>query len=77
MNKLEDKEGIQLKWAYKLKKALCGLKQAPHALNSRIDGYLLQTRFMKSPSDSSLYIKIKGQDLLILCLYVDDLYTQA
>jgi len=28
---------------------------------------------MKSPSEPSLYINTQGQDLLILCLYVDDL----
>ena len=28
---------------------------------------------MKSPSEPSLYIKTQEQDLLILCLYVDDL----
>jgi len=33
---------------------------------------------MKSLSEPSLYIKIQGQDLLILCLYVDDLiYTST
>jgi len=63
---------------YMLKNALYGLKQAPCAWNSRIDGYLLETGFMKSPSEPSLYIKTQGQDLLILSLYVDDLiYTST
>ena len=63
---------------YRIKKALYGLKQAPHAWNNRIDRYLVQREFMKSPSESSLYIRTQGQDLLILCLYVDDLiYTST
>ena len=63
---------------YMLKKALYVLKEAPRAWNSIIDGYLLQTEFMKSPSEPSLYIKTQGQDLLILCLYVDGLiYTST
>lgn len=45
---------------YMLKKALYGLKQAPHAWNSRIDGYLLQIGFMKSPGEPFLYIKTQG-----------------
>ena len=64
---------------YRLKKALYGLKQAPRAWNSKIDGYLIENGFTKSPSEPSLYIKTQGQqDFLILCLYVDDLiYTST
>lgn len=62
---------------YRLWKALYGLKQAPRAWNNKIDGYLLQNGFEKSPSEPSLYIKAKWpSDFLILWLYVDDLiYT--
>ncbi len=61
---------------YRLRKALYGLKQAPRAWNSKIDSYLLQNGFTKSPNEPSLYIKTQGSDFLILCLYVDDLiYT--
>lgn len=61
---------------YRLKKALYGLKQAPRAWNNKIDKYLVEHRFLKSPSEPSLYVKMQGNHFLILCLYVDDLiYT--
>ncbi|KAH9799278.1 hypothetical protein KPL71_000300 [Citrus sinensis] len=62
---------------YKLKKALCGLKQAPRAWYSHIDAYFLKEGFRKCPYEHTLYIKI-GDDgkMLMVCLYVDDLiYT--
>lgn len=59
---------------YKLKKALYGLKQAPRAWYSRIDTYFSKAGFHKCPYEHTLYIKTgeKG-NLLIVCLYVDDL----
>ena len=57
----------------KLKKALYGLKQAPRAWYSRIDKYFQENGFTKCPYEHALYIKIKGEDVLIVCLYVDDL----
>jgi hypothetical protein len=58
----------------RLKKALYGLKQAPRAWYSRIDGYLLSMGFTKSEADPNLYYIFVGTDLLILVLYVDDLF---
>ena len=58
----------------KLKKALYGLKQAPWAWYSRIDSYLLSIGFQKSEVDPNLYFIVVGGDLLILLLYVDDLF---
>jgi hypothetical protein len=57
-----------------LKKALYGLKQAPRAWYSRIDSYLLQMGFEKSEAYSNLYYIILVEDILILILYVDDLF---
>jgi hypothetical protein len=57
-----------------LRKALYGLKQAPRAWYSRIDTYLLQMGFKKRDVDSNLYYIIRGEDMLILILYVDDLF---
>ncbi|KAJ4716957.1 Retrovirus-related Pol polyprotein from transposon TNT 1-94 [Melia azedarach] len=57
----------------KLRKALYGLKQAPRAWNSRIDKYFQKNGFTKCPYEHALYIKIKDEDILIVCLYVDDL----
>lgn len=58
---------------YKLRKALYGLKQAPRAWNLKIDSSLLQLGFQKCTSEYGLYIRYSNVDLLIVCLYVDDL----
>ena len=58
---------------YKLKKALYSLKQAPRAWYSRINDYLLKFGFERSLSETTLYVKHKGNDILIVSLYVDDL----
>ena len=57
----------------KLKKALYGLKQVPRAWNSRINKYLEENSYRKCPYEHALYIKIKDQDVMNICLYVDDL----
>lgn len=53
-----------------LKTALYGLKQAPRAWYSRID---VSSGFKKSLSKSTLYVKHKDTDILIMSLYVDNL----
>ncbi|KAH9671981.1 hypothetical protein KPL70_017541 [Citrus sinensis] len=57
----------------RLKKALYELKQAPRARNSRIDKYFQEKGFTKCPYEHALYVKEKDGDILIVCLYVDDL----
>jgi hypothetical protein len=57
-----------------LKKALYGVKQDPRAWYSRIDTYLLKMGFEKRYVDPNLYFIIRGEDTLILILYVDDLF---
>ncbi|KAH9678769.1 hypothetical protein KPL71_025858 [Citrus sinensis] len=66
------KEGEEDK-VYLLKKALYGLKQAPRAWYSRIDEYLRNLGFVRSLSESTLYVKHIGADILIISLDVDDL----
>jgi hypothetical protein len=58
----------------RLKKALYGLKQALRAWYSRIDGYLQSLGFTKSKADPNLYYIFSQTNLLILVLYVDDLF---
>ncbi|KAM1652550.1 hypothetical protein ACFXTN_004992 [Malus domestica] len=80
---LEEKVYIQQPSSYKikgyedkvlkLKKALYGLKQAPRAWNSHIDKYFQENNFIKCPHEHAFYIKVKDGDILIVCLYVDDL----
>jgi hypothetical protein len=58
----------------KLKKTLYGLKQAPRAWYGRIDSFLQSLGFTKSIVDPNLYIKIVQYHLVILVLYVNDLF---
>lgn len=56
-----------------LVKALHGLEQGPRAWYIKIGKYLIDHGFRRSPSDSHLYVKHTGSDILILVVYVDDL----
>eukprot|EP00253_Pinus_taeda_P028944 PITA_28944 len=58
----------------RLKKSLCGLKQAPRAWYGQIDSYLQQLGFIKSDADPNLYYLMVENEPLILVLYVDDLF---
>ena len=58
----------------RLKKALYGLKQAPRAWYGRIDSFLKRLGFTKSKVDPNLYFKVMNDELVILLLYVDDLF---
>ena len=57
-----------------MKKALYGLKQAPRTWYDRIDNLLTSLGLTKSKVDSNLYYKVEEGDLVILLLYVDDLF---
>ena len=58
----------------KLKKALRGLKQAPRAWYGRIDSLLARMDFTKSKVDPNLYINIMDEEVVILLLYVNDIF---
>ena len=64
--------GIRL--VCKLKKALYGLKQGSRVWYARMDGFLHSLGFSKSTADSNLYFKVVHNHILILVLYVDDLF---
>ena len=59
----------------KLKKDMYGLKQAPRTWYGRINGFLSSLGFTKSKGDSNLYYKVEDGDLVLLLLYVDDLFV--
>jgi hypothetical protein len=59
---------------HRLKKTLYGLNQSLRAWYNRIDSYLTQNGFQRSENEPTLYIKSNQQgNVLIVCLYVDDL----
>eukprot|EP00253_Pinus_taeda_P018926 PITA_18926 len=73
---IEQKEGFTLgndaKLVCKLRKALCGLKQALRAWYYHLDKYLQQQGFSKGSGDNNLYTKMDIDKLLIIVVYVDD-----
>ncbi|GJU93662.1 retrovirus-related pol polyprotein from transposon TNT 1-94 [Tanacetum coccineum] len=58
---------------YKLKKALCGLKQAPRAWYDELSKFLLQNHFFKGTIDPTLFIRCFDDDILMVHVYVDDI----
>ncbi|KAH9670992.1 CCHC-type domain-containing protein [Citrus sinensis] len=58
---------------YKLSKALYGLKQAPRAWYDRLKIFLLDNDFSMGKADTTLFVKHKNQDILIVQIYVDDI----
>nr|GEX40566.1 retrovirus-related Pol polyprotein from transposon TNT 1-94 [Tanacetum cinerariifolium] len=57
---------------YKLKKALCGLKQAPRAWYDELSTFLLHNHFFKGTIDLTLFIR-RFDDDLSGQVYVDDI----
>jgi len=51
---------------FNLDKALYGLKQAPRAWYERLSNFLLENDFRKGKVDNTLFLKSKGEHLLIV-----------
>nr|GEV59735.1 hypothetical protein [Tanacetum cinerariifolium] len=62
---------------YKLKKALYGLKQDPRAWYDMLSSFLISQDFSKGSVDPILFIRINGNDLLLVQIYVDDIIFAA
>lgn len=60
---------------YVPKKVLHGLKQVPIAWYNKIDKYLLNLNFKISLSESILYIKGTNTYVIVVSLYVNDLFV--
>ncbi|GJU43187.1 retrovirus-related pol polyprotein from transposon TNT 1-94 [Tanacetum coccineum] len=58
---------------YRLKKALYGLKQAPRAWYDELSNFLVSKGFSKCSVDPTLFITKKGDDILLVQVYVDDI----
>ncbi|XP_057818174.2 uncharacterized mitochondrial protein AtMg00810-like [Cryptomeria japonica] len=57
----------------RLRKALYGLKQAPRSWYSKLDAHLTANGFTRGGVDSNLYVKVEGNDILVVEVYVDDI----
>ncbi|GJR79014.1 retrovirus-related pol polyprotein from transposon TNT 1-94 [Tanacetum coccineum] len=58
---------------YHLKKALYGLKQAPRVWYDELSNFLVSKEFSKGSIDPTLFITKKGEDILLVQIYVDDI----
>lgn len=58
---------------YKLKNDLYGLKYAPRAWNDKLIRVLGELNFLKCSKEPSMYRKWKGEKLLLVAVYVNDL----
>ena len=67
----ESKE--KARYICKLRKRLCGLKQAPRACFGKIDEFSIQSGFFIAPANSNLFVKKHGDKLVVVLVYVDDL----
>lgn len=72
-------EGFEIKGSeekvYKLKKALYGLKQASRAWNEKLNSILLSFKFTRCLKEPSVYRKEVRGNLLVVAVYVDDLFV--
>lgn len=57
----------------KLNRSLYGLRQASHIWHKTIDSYLKTLNLTAMDSDPCIYYRHQGPDLLIVCLYVDNI----
>jgi hypothetical protein len=62
---------------YKLKKALCGLKQAPRAWYERLRDFLLSKGFKVGKVDTTLFTKKIDIDLFVLQIHMDDIIFRS
>ncbi|GJT25460.1 retrovirus-related pol polyprotein from transposon TNT 1-94 [Tanacetum coccineum] len=62
---------------YKLKKALCGLKQTPRAWYDMLSSFLIFQDFSKDSLDPTFFICREGKELLLVQIYVDDIIFAA
>lgn len=60
-------------YVYKLTKYLYGLKRVPRSWHARIVGYLVSIGFHMACADHLLHVQENDKDIIIICIYADDL----
>ncbi|KAH1098092.1 hypothetical protein J1N35_015013 [Gossypium stocksii] len=58
---------------FKLSKALYGLKQSPRAWYERLSKVVIENGFRRGKVDTTLFIKTKEKDILVVQIYVDNI----
>ena len=58
----------------RLKRSLYGLKQSPRMWYQKFDAFELKIGYVRSEEDHCVYIKIIDDQILIIILYVDDMF---
>ena len=53
------------------------MKHAPRAWYERLSKFLIEKSFNRGKVDTTLFIKVKGNDILIVQIYVDDIIFGA
>ena len=61
----------------KLSKALYGLKQALRAWYERLSKFLIEKGFHRGKVDTTLFIKVKVCDIIVVQIYVDNIIFGA
>ena len=69
-----EKKGEENK-VYRLEKALYGLRKAPRAWNNKLNAILCELKFTKCAKEPPVYRKLVNGDLLVVAVYVDDLFV--
>lgn len=57
----------------RLKRSICGLKQASRQWNKELSKFLKSLAFVQSKQDYSLYTRTQDGEFLVLLIYVDDI----
>ena len=58
---------------FKLQKALHRLKQVPRVWYERLSKFFIKKGFRRGKVDTTLFIKEKGKEILLVQVYVDDI----
>jgi len=70
---LDSQDTSNTNHSFKLKKALCGLKQALRAWYDKLSSFPLECGFERGKVDNTLFKKECKKDFLILQVYVDNI----
>ena len=64
---------VELNKVCRLRRALCGLKQAPRVSFAKFSSTIFRLGYTASPYDSALFLRRTDKGTILLLLYVDDM----